>query len=898
MRRTGPVLIACMALAACASLPDGAHGQASDAQFWVVTELGNVFHITGPPPDRPPGFDSAPFLNVRPLDTILSLTAGPAPGVEPVAIFGEAGTVTELPEYDPGRKTMDAAIVLDWGVMTNSIPLYVNMPVGDLNLERHTDRPYLGPARVGDVAWPGDPEPVDLLEWCNTMVNATNLDSSPHPLNGTLVSCVDNRSGGNLTAARAGGYVGGKYVGYGHVLDLQDRGRTIIHVNNNSTNPHWFEVMLTCPFCMDTARAYHGFDNNANNDFMKRGFRHDPAAVASPDAPYRLVPANLTGLAWDGVADANHIWYWQDGGSCTPTLSISGGTIQGGCTGSPNPPIEAGTVLAETWQPLYAGWNAVDFPPGASYIIVVDPGPEARLQIREANQTHPVCCTAFDGGVWNNAPSSMAAVIHNTDRHLLLIPYGGSIPPDHATLADMQGVRLDLAEGPHNAPRQIAHSEQGDPVYHGIMYGERGEWPPYKVRMVEARHIDFEMPHTDILEYMSRGNYTQEDLQRIVRMGVPSGPLMDSQIYDIRNNKLLRTDEGRFILWDGSYVDRPYIQPWMNIQESPVWEMYGVELPDDELLVVDTYATIPTVRPTTLSGTYLSSLPCGYPNVREATHELRDVIFDTFHSGMYDPYLMEFLLLADHTGDINDNLTLQLIYEASRTYLDYLDGFYYAGEEIHVPILGNRPYLCTVIAPNILVSQYILYGLPYGGTYLSLGGTEAVAEAGYDHIAGFGKATHTHHSGVQAPRSGALVLDVDAKFWAGVSALGTGDAHTTRTNATGQWLNGTWRVEAVLEVAGTNTTLATFDMDLHEIHQEAYLFQDGRCYARFTTLPDVSPYVLRSVTVQAAQGEHVPVSLHLTATPLALAWSPICDGTTAESILVQFYVKTFAIDVG
>ncbi|MCE2508657.1 MAG: hypothetical protein J4G04_05080 [Nitrosopumilaceae archaeon] len=63
-------------------------------------------------------------------------------------------------------------------------------------------------------------------------------------------------------------------------------------------------------------------------------------------------------------------------------------------------------------------------------------------------------------------------------------------------------------------------------------------------------------------------------------------------------------------------------------------------------------------------------------------------------------------------------------------------------------------------------------------------------------------------------------------------------------------------------------------------------------------MPDVSPYVLRSVTVQAAQGEHVPVLLHLTATPLALTWSPICDGTTAESILVQFYVKTFTIDVG
>ena len=189
------------------------------------------------------------------------------------------------------------------------------------------------------------------------------------------------------------------------------------------------------------------------------------------------------------------------------------------------------------------------------------------------------------------------------------------------------------------------------------MYGERGDWPPYKVRLVEARHIDFEMPHTDILDYTPYSNYTYNDLGRIIRIDVQRGPLMDAQIYDIRNDKLLLTDEGRFPLWDGSHVDRPYIQPWLNLKENPVWDLYGMELPDDELPIVDTYATIPTVTPTTLSGTYLSSLPCGYPDLSEATHELRDVIFDTFGSGLYDPYLMEFLLLADHAGDISDNLT-------------------------------------------------------------------------------------------------------------------------------------------------------------------------------------------------------------------------------------------------
>ena len=490
-----------------------------------------------------------------------------------------------------------------------------------------------------------------------------------------------------------------------------------------------------------------------------------------------------------------------------------------------------------------------------------------------------------------------AAVFHNTDRHLLILPYRGSIQHEHPTLRDMQEVQLAAREAPRHSPRWLAHSEQGDPAYHGFLYGEHGDWPPYMVRLVEARHVDFDVPHTDILDHTPYSNYTYGDLGRILRIDIPAGHLLDAQMYDIRNDKALLTDEGRFILWDGTRVDRPYIQPWLNLKENPVWDLYGVELPDDEMLIVDTYATIPTVTPTTLSSTYLSSLPCGYPNITEATHELRDTIFDTFGSGTYDPHLMEFLLLADHTGDISDNLTLQLIYEASRTYLDYLDGFYYAGDEIHIPVLGNRPYLCTVISPNILESQYILYGLPYGGTYLSLGGTEGVAEVEYDGTAGFGKAAYTHRSGVQAPRTGTLTLDVNARLWAGASALGTGDAHSTRTNSTGQWLNGTMLVEAVLEVAGTNTTLAAFDMDLYDIYQEAYLLQDGRCYARFVTMPDVSPYVLRSVSVQAAQGEHVPVSLHLTATPLALARSPICDGTDLESMLVQFYLRTFAIDV-
>ena len=215
MRRTGVALIVCMALAACPFLHGGAHGLPDDAQFFLVTELGNVFHIVGPPPNRPPGFDSAPFLNVHPLDTALSLTAGPAPGVEPVATFDEAGTVTELPEYDPGREWMHAAIVTDWGSRTDSMPLYANIPVGDLS--QIGGIPYLGPAKVQNHTTG------DLLEWCNAgPVHPTKSDGSVNPLNTTVVSCVDNHNGRNATAAWS--------RVYGDVLRLPSVGRAIIDI--------------------------------------------------------------------------------------------------------------------------------------------------------------------------------------------------------------------------------------------------------------------------------------------------------------------------------------------------------------------------------------------------------------------------------------------------------------------------------------------------------------------------------------------------------------------------------------------------------------------------------------------------------------------------------------------
>lgn len=104
-----------VALAVCALLVGVAHAQ--QAQFFMLTDRGNVFLVEGPPPDRPPGFDSAPFLNLQGINTVFSLTAEGAPGIDPVAIMGSAGVVTPLPAYHPGRPSMEATIVTDWGVL-------------------------------------------------------------------------------------------------------------------------------------------------------------------------------------------------------------------------------------------------------------------------------------------------------------------------------------------------------------------------------------------------------------------------------------------------------------------------------------------------------------------------------------------------------------------------------------------------------------------------------------------------------------------------------------------------------------------------------------------------------------------------------------------------------------
>ena len=145
---------------------------------------------------------------------------------------------------------------------------------------------------------------------------------------------------------------------------LGDQGRTIIHViNHHPTTPLYAEVMFTCPECGSDARAYHGVGGGT---FLGRGFAlaaSTSVPVPTTPSPYSFEsPVLMRGLSWDDTGPHNlsandpnrNINYWQDGGSCTPSLSISGGNILGACNNPPGsnfyPNIQAGTVQATTWS--------------------------------------------------------------------------------------------------------------------------------------------------------------------------------------------------------------------------------------------------------------------------------------------------------------------------------------------------------------------------------------------------------------------------------------------------------------------------------------------------------------------------------------------------------------------
>ena len=800
----------------------------------MITDRGNVFPVIGPPPDRPPGFDSAPHLDNHQVDTAYALSAGGAPGAPAHHEFGQAGAFIQLPDHDPARPRMAASIITGWG--SASKPLYAPFPVGDLRMLGGA--PYLGPARV-------DHDSMDILALCNQA--------------GSGVSCIDNRQGVDLAP--------GSTTHYGHVLGLPSTGRTIVHMANVSSVPgDHLEVYFTCPDCRTGAKAYWG---TGSAPFAERGFEFTGnvlhyAGRHYPDAQFG--PGHLWRLAWGGAtttAGPPGVTYWEHSTVCNPNISVSGDPshifIDYFC--DPSLKFQIGTALADKWKPLVPGWNSVNATAN-SFIIVINPVNGAKLQVRSGSHE---CCTGFDGGLTNMA--GRTAVIHNIDRHLLIVPNGGTVPKDHEALKEMREVRWSVREEVRTDTRWLAHDGPGDPVYHGLWY-DVNQWPPYKVRLVDVEGTRFLPPAATMsdymLDYMDWSDYSDDDLREMVQIRPPGG-LMDSDVYDVRNGKWLRSNEGRFILWDGTHVQLEYIHPWMGIQKSPVWETFGVGLQEDALTIVERYVTIPVVKPTRMSETYLSSIPCGQPGSEEMGR-LWEAMVEAQQLGGYDQHLMHFLILTSHSGPIEENNRLQQIYLASRTYLDYVDGAYLAGDSIHVPVLPNRPYLCTIVAPNILESQYMVYGLPFGETYVSLGGTEGTAFTTNLHD-GIGTG-YERTMAVQSPRDGVVSLDVTARFGAAVSAVAVGNHSGNIGERPGQWMNGTVRVNATLFVGDENpeeddgTLLTEFDVDLYGIVDRTFAPPTGgKCYYRFTTVPDDSEYVVSTITANAELGEHIPITL-------------------------------------
>ena len=785
-------------------------------------------------------------------------------------------------------------LVTGWGA--SSMDLHMFYPVGELH--KKNNKAYMADAHVGSRST------IDVIGLCNDGASG--------------VACVDNLSGNDLTVRNT--------ADHGYIADLPGAGRAIIHIDNSTISGEPLEVFFTCPDCGLDTKAYWG---TSSNDFLGRGFyvgsHHSGSShVDLQPAPesYALVASNLTGTAWRSITHATTylhgtgLVYWVNGGSsCTPDLNVQdhqylsnnpfvwdrNACKQGGNPGASY--IMSGAVAANKWQPLTPGWNSVPAPNGKNFILTVDPGSGAKMQVRTGAKP---CCVGFDGGVTNKINSGV--VVHDIDRHLLIIPRNGHIPYDHPALSEMRTVRDFTRQDVYNTARLLAHSDPGDPIYHGLLYAEHGGWPPYKVREVAYTKISFEPPdNTELLLAGLTGfGWSAQETQYLLNIKGMHQGMLDSQIYDVRNDRQLLTDKGSFKLMNDTVVQREYILPWLNIRNSPVWEMYGVHLPEDRLLIVDLYATVPITKPTSLHDVYLSSIPCGDPDLDDNADLLNATARALQYTGSgYDRNLLSALFVT------STEVRLQHIYEASRTYLDYLDGVYDTGDDVHVPILPNRPYLCVTVPPNILESQYLVHGLPLASSYVSIGGTDGAA-----HVAGVPvgeSAVLTRTVGVQSPRDGIVSLDISANIGASVGMLA--HAPPITGNHTGQWANGTLIVTAGLYVGdmkvkdGKPLPLTEFTVDLYEMADEAYVNADvtddgalnERCYGRFVTEPDDSGYVVKTFTVAAKHGDHIPVTLEIStkqdpAAPLVFN-STRCYVANTESTVMHYILNTFTVDV-
>lgn len=856
------------------------------AQFFILTENGNSFPIIGPPPNRPPGFDTAAYLEMNSLDGLVSISASDLP-----TVTKRAGPYITLPEHDPARASMVASLTdgSDWAPGEIGKNLYAPVLLGEIRMDG--SRPYV--ARASGVGG------LDILAHCN--------GRTP---NGIEVRCISG--GADSTAA----------PGNPSMLALPADERTVIFLNFTQVNTNKrLEIVFACPWCDDTPRAYVGYDIfRAPTDGARLygpGFLYDGTVGGRvlgsvPNWEGSDYPKLDSGYpaAWGSVEHPRNsgVRYWAEcTGSGIPRLSVVGTFV----TNAPGSPCNAFTTLSPVnvipavgASPIYPGWSRhVGADGGKNYdmaIVVNKPGPGASLQMLHGlesihvNEPH-----LFSTDLKNGGASRM--VIHNDDLHLLVIPAGATIRGNDEVLSYLRSLQTGAMNlGRDSSINLLAHSDSLDVLQTGISYDGRGGWPPYKVMAVGATTINFardslsdqdrwreHLDYTTVSE--SRG---QRDrlMQAVLRSDGPPAGLHDTHIYDIRNDKLLMKDRGEIILWDGNTTEGIHVEPHFRMWDSPLWDYFGVDMESNVLQVVDMYAVIPIVKPTHISGTYISSIPCGGPRQSDVDGFMDWLTTEAIGDPKFDVNLIGYYLGADLGEGISEDPLKQLIYRESRVYLDYLDGDYFPGARVNVPILAGMPYVCTIQAPNILESQYFAAALPLSASFINLGGQEFVADLKRFGASDLYDSKVVYTTGIQSPRDGVVVLDVASRFGAVFYADTTGGTGTPAP----QWKNGTLKVSARMTVGGVGSVeLARYELSL----AGAEARPAGGCIGHFETAEALSGYSAKSFSFTAKRGEYVPVSISLSASGNLEDVGGTDQSCRIDWYRVQHLLRTLAVDV-
>ena len=180
--------------------------------------------------------------------------------------------------------------------------------------------------------------------------------------------------------------------------------------------------------------------------------------------------------------------------------------------------------------------------------------------------------------------------------------------------------------------------------------------------------------------------------------------------------------------------------------------------------------------------------------------------------------------------------------------------------------------------------------------YLTLSGHEGFAPLDSGFISS-SEGTYIYRGGVQSPRDGILSLDVTTSISTSVAALGMG-VYTSGPVINQTWWNGTLTATGTVHVGDFVVPLGSWTVDTYDMVEETYTQHGDMCYGRFVTMPDSSGYTVQTIAVPAEQGEHVPVELHLTVHgPTLDSATSICYATTFESVIVQFMLESFSVDV-